>query len=356
MATDVEAVVYLQLVNNVLHDLFPTVITVGEDVSGMPAFCRPWHEGGVGFDYRLNMAIADKWIEVCATGDSDWNMGNLVHTMANRRYAEACVGYAESHDQALVGDKTIAFQLMDKEMYDGMAIGTPNAAVDRGIALHKLIRLLTAALGGESYLSFMGNEFGHPEWIDFPRDDTYDPSTGAFVPGNGGSLEKCRRRWDLADDEGLKYRFMSAFDRAFCHLDKAFGFMAAPHTYVSRKSEGDKVIVVERGDLVFVFNFHPTASYTNYRVGALNAGPYKVILSSDEPAFGGWSNVTKDSDVAFPTTDGDYDGRPRSLSVYAPSRTVVAYGPAEWADAQADAAPTGVPGLGVKGRGPYFSP
>jgi 1,4-alpha-glucan branching enzyme len=356
MATDVEAVVYLQLVNNVLHDLFPTVITVGEDVSGMPAFCRPWHEGGVGFDYRLNMAIADKWIEVCAMGDSDWNMGNLVHTMANRRYAEACVGYAESHDQALVGDKTIAFQLMDKEMYDGMAIGTPNAAVDRGIALHKLIRLLTAALGGESYLSFMGNEFGHPEWIDFPRDDTYDPSTGAFVPGNGGSLEKCRRRWDLADDEGLKYRFMSAFDRAFCHLDKAFGFMAAPHTYVSRKSEGDKVIVVERGDLVFVFNFHPTASYTNYRVGALNAGPYKVILSSDEPAFGGWSNVTKDSDVAFPTTDGDYDGRPRSLSVYAPSRTVVAYGPAEWADAQADAAPTGVPGLGVKGRGPYFSP
>jgi 1,4-alpha-glucan branching enzyme len=175
MATDVEAVVYLMLVNNVLHDLFPSCITIGEDVSGMPSFCRPWTEGGVGFDYRLQMAIADKWIEVLKHDDSSWNMGNLVHTMTNRRYAEACVGYAESHDQALVGDKTIAFWLMDKAMYDFMAVpghGVQSPVVDRGVALHKMIRMLTIVLGGESYLNFMGNEFGHPEWIDFPRDDT----------------------------------------------------------------------------------------------------------------------------------------------------------------------------------------
>ena len=358
MATDVEAVVYLMLMNNMLHDLFPSVVTIGEDVSGMPSFCRPWYEGGVGFDYRLQMAIADKWIEVLSKYDDySWNMGNLVHTLTNRRYAEACVGYAESHDQALVGDKTIAFWLMDKDMYDFMAargVGPQSPVVDRGIALHKMIRLLTISLGGESYLNFMGNEFGHPEWIDFPRDDSYDTSTGAFVPGNGGSLDKCRRRWDLVDSDLLRYKDMNNFDRAMQHLDKAFGFVGAPHTWVSRKDEGDKVIVVERGDLVMVFNFHPTQSYSDYRVGAYKAGSYKVVLSSDEEVFGGWNNVTKDSDVEFHTMEGDYDGRPHSFFVYAPSRTVVVYAPAEYVDSKADTTAIGIPGLAVKGVGPYF--
>jgi 1,4-alpha-glucan branching enzyme len=256
-----------------------------------------------------------------------------------------------------VGDKTIAFWLMDKDMYDFMAApgqGPQSAVVDRGIALHKMVRLLTMALGGESYLNFMGNEFGHPEWIDFPRDDTYDTSTGAFVPGNGGSLEKCRRRWDLCDNPTLRYKDMAAFDRAMQHLDKAFGFVGAPHTWVSRKSEGDKVIVVERGDLVLLFNFHPTASYTDYRVGALKAGPYKIVLSSDETVFGGWGNVSAHSDVEFAGREGDYDGRPHSFQAYAPCRTVVVYAPAEFVDAAADAKPTGVPGLAVRGLGPYY--
>jgi len=239
MSTDTDAVVYLMLVNNLLHDLFPNCITVGEDVSGMPAFCRPWTENGVGFDYRLNMAIADKWIEVMGIHDDmAWNMGNIVYTMTNRRAQEACIAYAESHDQALVGDKTIAFHLMDKDMYDFMSLDSHSILVDRGIALHKMIRLLTMALGGEGYLNFMGNEFGHPEWIDFPRDDFVDPSTGKFVPGNGGSLDKCRRRWDLCDSESLKYKYMCAFDRAMNHLDKAFMFSNSDHQYVSRQDEG----------------------------------------------------------------------------------------------------------------------
>ncbi len=363
MATDVEAVAYLMLVNALVHDLWPaSAVTIGEDVSGMPTFCRPVSEGGVGFDYRLQMAIADKWIEVLAIPDEGWDMGNLVHTLTNRRAAEACVAYAESHDQALVGDKTIAFWLMDAAMYDGMAVASaPNPAIDRGIALHKMIRLLTMALGGESYLTFMGNEWGHPEWVDFPRDDSYDPSTGAFVPGNGGSLDKCRRRWDLADADFLKYKFMGAFDRAMCHLDKAFGFVAAPHEWVSRKDEGDKLIVAERGDLVFVWNFHPSSSFTDYRVGAPAKGPYKIVLSSDEAVFGGWSNATKAHGTVFEAVEGapgsgplGYDGRPASFPVYAPSRTVVVYAPAAWVDPAADEKPGGIPGLGVKGTGPYF--
>lgn len=232
----------------------------------------------------------------------------------------------------------------------------PNPAVDRGIALHKMIRLFTMALGGESYLNFMGNEFGHPEWIDFPRDDSLDPSTGAMVPGNGGSLDKCRRRWDLADATFLKYKFMAAFDVAMQHLDKAFGFIASPHEWVSRKDEGDKIVVVEKGDLVFVFNFHPSSSFTDYRVGACTPGDYAVILSSDEPVFGGWGNVTKASGVTFHADAGaPHDGRPASMLVYAPSRTVVVYGPAAWADKDADGKPGGIPGLGVKGTGPHFA-
>lgn len=198
-------------------------------------------------------------------------------------------------------------------MYDSMGTDSNNPVVDRGIALHKMIRLVTMALGGESYLTFMGNEFGHPEWIDFPRDDSYDPSTGAFVPGNGGSYEKCRRRWDLADADFLKYRFMKDFDRAIMHLDKAFGFVNAPHTYVSRKDEGDKLIAFERGDLVFVFNFHPVNSYNDYRIGCSVPGPYKLVLSSDESAFGGWENCSKKYDVEYQVTDGYYDDRPKSF-------------------------------------------
>mmetsp|Transcript_38602 Transcript_38602/g.114639 ORF Transcript_38602/g.114639 Transcript_38602/m.114639 type:complete len:851 (-) Transcript_38602:12-2564(-) len=359
MATDADAVVYLMLANNMLHDVFPSVITVGEDVSGMPAFSRPWQENGVGFDYRLQMAIADKWIEVLKKcSDDQWDIGNIVHTLTNRRYAEKCVGYAESHDQALVGDKTIAFWLMDAAMYDGMSApghGPQNSAVDRGIALHKMIRMITVALGGEAYLNFMGNEFGHPEWIDFPRVDTYDTSTGAFIPGNGGSLEKCRRRWDICDAETLRYKDMNAFDRAMNHLDKAFGFVDAPHQWISRQCSMDKMCVVERGDLVFVFNFHPVSSYNDYRIGCRDPGNYKIVLSSDEPVFGGWSNASKDADVVFPAHQGNHDNRPCHMQVYAPARTVVVYGPADWCDKDADRKPHGVPGLGVRDLGPYFA-
>lgn len=355
MATDVEAVVYMMLMNEMVHSLFPTAITVGEDVSGMPTLCRPVSEGGIGFNYRLQMAIADKWIEVLSEmSDDQWDMGNIVHTLTNRRYAEPCISYAESHDQALVGDKTIAFWLMDKEMYFSMATNTDSTIVDRGIALHKMIRLITLALGGESYLNFMGNEFGHPEWIDFPRDDSYDTSTGKLVKGNGGSLDKCRRRWDLADADFLKYKFMNTWDRAMQHLDKAFGFVCSPHEYVSRKNEGDKLIVVERGDLVMVFNFHPVNSFSDYRVGAPHDGPYKCVLSSDEAVFGGYENASKKYDVSYQTQEGTYDGRPHSFQVYAPSRTVAVYTSAQNVDAKADEQPLGVPGLGVADRGPAF--
>uniref|UniRef100_A0A5B6ZJR3 1,4-alpha-glucan branching enzyme n=1 Tax=Davidia involucrata TaxID=16924 RepID=A0A5B6ZJR3_DAVIN len=322
-ATDVDAVVYLMLVNDLIHGLFPEAVTIGEDVSGMPAFCIPVQDGGIGFDYRLQMAIADKWIELFKKKDEDWNMGEIVHTLTNRRWLEKCVAYAESHDQALVGDKTVAFWLMDKDMYDFMALDGPSTPlIDRGIALHKMIRLVTMGLGGEGYLNFMGNEFGHPEWIDFPRGDRHLPN-GKVVPGNNNSFDKCRRRFDLGDAEYLRYHGLQEFDQAMQHLEEAYGFMTSDHLYISRKDEGDRIIIFERGDLVFVFNFHWTNSYSDYQVGCLKPGKYKIVLDSDDQLFGGFNRL--DHNVEYIASGGWYDDRPHSFLVYAPCRTAVVY-------------------------------
>eukprot|EP00271_Cylindrocystis_brebissonii_P015791 TRINITY_DN38807_c0_g1_i1.p1 TRINITY_DN38807_c0_g1~~TRINITY_DN38807_c0_g1_i1.p1 ORF type:complete len:843 (+),score=158.78 TRINITY_DN38807_c0_g1_i1:27-2531(+) len=326
LSTDVDAVTYLMLANEMVHGLYPTAITIGEDVSGMPTLCRPVQEGGIGFDYRLHMAIADKWIELMSEAkDEDWDMGNIVHMLTNRRWQEKAISYAESHDQALVGDKTIAFWLMDKDMYDFMSLNGPSTpAIDRGIALHKMIRLITMALGGEGYLNFMGNEFGHPEWIDFPRDN-FTTTTGKFIPGNGMSYHLCRRRFDLADNEGLRYYGLQEFDKAIQHLEAKYEFMSSEHQFVSRKDEGDKFIVAERGPLVFVFNFHWEKSFTDYRIGCLKPGAYRIVLDSDEGRFGGFNRL--DPNAKHFSQEGFYDSRPQSFQVYSPSRTVVVYCP-----------------------------
>jgi len=326
-ATDVDAVVYLMLVNDLIHGLYPEAVSIGEDVSGMPTFAIPVHDGGVGFDYRLHMAVADKWIELMNQSDEAWKMGDIVHTLTNRRWLEKCVTYSESHDQALVGDKTIAFWLMDKDMYDFMALDRPaTPTIDRGIALHKMIRLITMGLGGEGYLNFMGNEFGHPEWIDFPRGPQRLPN-GKFIPGNNNSYDKCRRRFDLGDADYLRYHGMQEFDRAMQHLEEKYGFMTDDHQYISRKHEEDKVIVFEKGDLVFVFNFHCNNSYFDYRVGCRRPGVYKVALDSDAGLFGGFGRIHHAAEHF--TTDCSHDNRPHSFSVYTPSRTCVVYAPAD---------------------------
>ncbi|TVU29892.1 hypothetical protein EJB05_21483 [Eragrostis curvula] len=326
-ATDVDAVVYLMLVNDLIHGLYPEAVTIGEDVSGMPTFALPLQDGGMGFDYRMHMAVADKWIELLKISDEAWKMSDIVHSLTNRRWLEKCVTYSESHDQALVGDKTIAFWLMDKDMYDFMALDRPaTPTIDRGIALHKMIRLITMGLGGEAYLNFMGNEFGHPEWIDFPRGPQLLPS-GKFIPGNNNSYDKCRRRFDLGDADYLRYHGMQEFDQAMQHLEEKYGFMTSEHQYVSRKHEGDKVIVFEKGDLVFVFNFHWSNSFFDYRVGCLKPGKYKVVLDSDAGLFGGFGRIHHDAEHF--TTDCHHDNRPHSFSVYTPSRTCVVYAPVE---------------------------
>ncbi|KAL1814970.1 hypothetical protein ACET3Z_017544 [Daucus carota] len=320
-STDVDAVVYLMLANNMIHNLLLDATVVAEDVSGAPGLGRPVSEGGIGFDYRLAMAIPDKWINYLKNKeDKEWSMEEISWSLTNRRYTEKCIAYAESHDQAIVGDKTIAFLLMDQEMYSGMsALGPASPAIDRGIALHKMIHFISMALGGDGYLNFMGNEFGHPEWIDFPRE------------GNNWSYDKCRRQWNLVDEDHLRYKFMCAFDRAMNMLDEKFAFLASHKQIVSCANDEDKVIVFERGDLVFIFNFHPENTYDGYKVGCDMPGKYRVALDSDALEFGGHGRVGHDVDH-FTSPEGipgvpetNFNNRPNSFQILSPPRTCLVY-------------------------------
>eukprot|EP00160_Parvularia_atlantis_P020804 Unigene8767_Nuclearia_a/m.26834 Unigene8767_Nuclearia_a/g.26834 ORF Unigene8767_Nuclearia_a/g.26834 Unigene8767_Nuclearia_a/m.26834 type:complete len:677 (+) Unigene8767_Nuclearia_a:3-2033(+) len=315
MLVDQEAVVYMMLANELLHRLSPSVVTIAEDVSGMPTLCRPVAEGGVGFDYRLGMAIPDMWIKYLKEfKDEQWNIGHIVHTMTNRRWKENTIAYAESHDQALVGDKTLAFWLMDAEMYTNMSmLSVYTPTVHRGLALHKLIRLLTHSLGGEGWLNFMGNEFGHPEWLDFPRQ------------GNNDSYHYARRQYNLVDDELLRYKFLNEFDRAMNTVEEQFHWLRADPAYVSRKHEDDKMIVYERAGLLFVFNLHSSKSFTDYRIGTEMSGKYVIVLNTDSQRFGGQEHVQATSEY-FSSGDG-FDGRRHSIQVYIPSRTALVLRP-----------------------------
>ena len=308
---DEDGGVYLMLANKLLHQINPEVITIAEDVSGMPGLCLTVEQGGFGFDYRLNMSVSDKWIQLLKEyKDENWNMGNLIFTLTNRRYNEKHVGYCESHDQSIVGDKTIAMWLFDKEMYWNMSCNSPETIIiSRGMSLHKLIRMITFALGGEAYLCFMGNEFGHPEWVDFPR------------PGNGFSYAHCRRRWDLCDNKNLRYKYLYNWDVAMNKLDDVFNFISSPFQYVSLKHEDDKIVVFEKGDLLFIFNFHPNKSFENYKIGTKWGTRHKIVLDSDEFRFFGKGRLEYGHDHFFPIINEGWNNRPNQFNLYIPSRT-----------------------------------
>lgn len=271
-----EALTYLTLANRLVHDVLPTAITIAEEVSGMPGIALPAEEGGVGFDYRLGMAIPDFWIrQLKEVPDEQWDIHAIWQMMTNRLPGIKTVAYAESHDQALVGDQTLAFRLMGQAIYDQMARTTQNPLIDRGMALHKMIRLMTICAGGEGYLNFMGNEFGHPEWIDFPRE------------GNGWSYAYARRQWSLAEDTSLRYALLGDFDKAMIALVRKYGVLRDGYPYNLQMDELNQTMAFSHGDLLFVFNWHPSASIPEYEIPVSIAGGYRPMLSTDERRFGG---------------------------------------------------------------------
>ena len=299
---DDDALVYLTMANQLIHELYPEALTIAEEMSGLPGLASPISEQGMGFDYKLSMGIPDYWIKLLKeVPDEQWHVGDIYYELTNKRAEERTISYAESHDQALVGDKTIFFRLTDKEVYTGMSVFDHSLIIDRAMALHKMIRLITLATAGGGYLAFMGNEWGHPEWIDFPRQ------------GNDWSYAHARRLWSLVDNPDLKFKYLNAFDSAMIHFATESNILDyEPRVLV--RDINRQLLIFERRGYLFVFSFNPTTSYTDYQFD-VPAGKYITVLNTDNPAFGGDNRI--DERVEHFT---QYTGKENLLSLYIPAR------------------------------------
>lgn len=310
-AEDDNAICYLSIANKLIHECNKNAISIAEEMSGMPGLAVKFEDGGYGFDYRLAMGIPDYWIKIIKEKrDEDWGVFDMYWKLTDRRRDEKTISYVESHDQALVGDKTVIFRLIDSDMYWHFRKGDENFTVNRGIALHKMIRMITAATINGGYLNFMGNEFGHPEWIDFPRE------------GNGWSYKYARRQWNLVDNRELCYHYLGDFDSALMHIiGSEKDFQLTPVTEIWH-NDGDQVIAFSRGELVFVFNFNPSTSFTDYGF-LVPTGKYKVMLNTDDTAFGG-NGLNDDSIEHLTMFDGLYaDSHKEWLKLYIPARSAM---------------------------------
>ncbi len=307
---DVDALVYLTLANKVIHTVRPDAITIAEDVSGMPGLASPQDHGGMGFNYRLAMGIPDYWIKIIKhESDENWNVGSIWRELVNHRADEKTISYAESHDQALVGDKTIFFRLADQEMYWHMQKADQNLIVERAVALHKMIRLITLSTAGHGYLNFMGNEFGHPEWIDFPRE------------GNGWSYHYARRQWSLRDNPDLRYHQLGDFDKAMMDLAEKYQVIDEKWPNMRYEHVEQILLAFERAGLIFAFNFHPSVSYPDLKIKAFcETGSFKVVLNSDDKQYGGYGRI--DNSISYPVKDGH-------IHLYLPNRTALVLARAE---------------------------
>ncbi|MDC0357975.1 alpha amylase C-terminal domain-containing protein [Oligoflexia bacterium] len=306
---DRDALTYMGLMNKVAHAK-PGVITIAEDVSGFPGLATAFEDGGFGFDYRLAMGIPDYWTRTLKKNkDEDWHVEEMFHELTNRRGDERIISYAESHDQALVGDQTIVFRLLETLVYDSMHVEQRSLLIERGLALHCMIRLMTIATAGHGYLNFMGNEFGHPEWIDFPRD------------GNDWSFHHARRQWSLRDNPELQYHKLAEFDAQMIKLVKNHDLYAKEGAYRMFAHHHDQVLVFGRGNLLFLFNFNPFQSFDSYWVNA-PAGEYRLVLNSDDEAFGGTGRLTAgQSYFTLPSEENGYTVD--KMQVYLPTRTAL---------------------------------
>jgi 1,4-alpha-glucan branching enzyme len=300
---DEDAITYLTLTNKLIHEVKPDAITIAEEMSGMPGMATPIEEGGIGFDYRLAMGIPDFWIKVIKEQkDENWHVGEIFHRLTDKRKDEKTINYSESHDQALVGDKTIIFRLADADMYHFMSLQNMNMIIERAVALHKMIQLVTLATAQSGYLNFMGNEFGHPEWIDFPRE------------GNHWSYHYARRQWSLADNKELAYHYLHLFNTEIIHLFKSKDILSKEIELISDKAY-DQVLIFSRDKYIFVFNFNPFTSFTDYGFKA-KKGEYKIILNSDDDTYIGHNRI--ENDTVYKTAKEDKDN---FLKLYIPTRS-----------------------------------
>lgn len=302
---DEDAIVYLTLANKLIHEIKSDAITIAEDVSGMPGLASSIAKLGIGFDFRMAMGVADFWVKLLKEKkDEEWHVGDLFYELTNKRKEERTISYVESHDQAMVGDKTIIFRLLDSLMYTDMNIFHRNIDIDRGIALHKMIRLVTIATAGDGYLTFMGNEFGHPEWIDFPRE------------GNDWSYKYARRQWNLVKDTNLRYQYLALFEKEMLKTIQKYKIFKQKPFAIIQNTE-DQILIFKRNKLLFIFNFNPVQSFADYGF-EIDPGKYEIVLNSDNSIFDGFDCVDNTSHYLT-----EYIGGKNLLKVYIPSRSAL---------------------------------
>ncbi len=303
-----DAKCYLTLANKLIHEVKPGALSIAEEMSGYPGLAGRIEDGGIGFDYRLSMGVPDFWIKMIKEQrDEEWKVGSIFHELSQHRAEERTINYAESHDQALVGDKTIIFRLADKDMYDHMSVNWRHLVIDRAVALHKMIRLITLSTASGGYLNFIGNEFGHPEWIDFPR------------VGNNNSYQYARRQWSLVENPTLRFQQLNAFDISMIQLFRTENLLNTElwHRF---DNDTDQVLAYSRGDHLFVFNFNPEQSFTSYGI-PVDPGKYRVLFSSDDEKYGGFSRVNKEHIYYSQSVSKDQ----HQLLVYLPTRSVIVF-------------------------------
>lgn len=300
---DEDAITYLYLANQLVKQVNPQAFTVAEDVSGLPGLAFPARLEGVGFDYRMSMGVADFWTKmVKECPDEYWSPGEIFFRLTDKRPEEQVISYAECHDQAMVGDQTFLSRMVGAEIYTSMRKDLATLTVERAVALHKIIRLLTFSLAQGGYMNFMGNEFGHPEWIDFPRE------------GNQWSYRYARRQWNLADDETLVYSYLYQFDKEMINLLAVAPIWdAAP--IVREQNPESQVLVYSRKDFLFVANFSPINSYTDYGISC-DSGDYRVVLDTDSESLGGFARV--DHHQVYKSISG-------RMLLYLPTRTMLVF-------------------------------
>lgn len=309
-SVDEEAVAYLTLANKLIHKLRPDAVTIAEDVSGMPGLAAPVEGGGCGFNCRLAMGVPDCWFKlVNDTRDENWDMGYLWHELTNKRVEEKTISYTECHDQAMVGGKSLIFEMIDADIYNFMRASDKSLTVERGMALHKMIRLATLASANQGYLNFMGNEFGHPEWIDFPRE------------GNNWSYHYARRQWSLRDNVDLKYHYLADFDKVILRIVGQSGALWHYSPRLITANTTDKIISFVRGDMLFFFNFHPEKSFTDYKI-EVPPGEYQLLIDTDEPSFGGMERIQKGQHYLAQAVK-DHQELRHFIQIYLPCRTAL---------------------------------
>lgn len=297
---DQDGVLYLELANTLVHELRPQSLTIAEEFSGMPGMTSPPSEGGLGFDHRFAMGIPDFWGKFIKEGRS---VGMLWYEMTNRRRYERTISYVACHDQCINGKDAMIWRLIGDEMYTQMSCLRDSWNTSRGLALYKLMRLVTLATAAHGYLSFMGDEFGHPEWID---GEAY-----------------AHRQWHLAERDDLRYADLAAFDRD-CLREIVGRHLEQFRTQVRLRhlDEDSRTLAFERDRLLFVFNFHELHSQPALELW-VTPGKYVEMLSSDEPRYSGHGNMVLADPPVEHFSDPHSGSTEQRIGVYLPPLTAL---------------------------------